>query len=176
MEWEKEWTKLLLVHSWTRRMHGCDSQTQWFSSGSYLKITANKEPNDCEINMMRLEDHKMHVCGANTALLSHLGVLATWGTMCIYVHIGLCTCVGHEWVTITTSPIYTACTSFSSSGISQLPCTYTPPSQTRELLFISLSLYLSSAGMSHQSDDEVCLSPFQLLYPTVSSGAVCLSM
>lgn len=125
--------------------------------------------------MMRLGNRRVCVCGANTAAA---GGSAT-STVCVCVCVRPCRCVGpvSERAGVSHSsthlPIHTHSTSSFSPGVSQLPCTYTPPSQTRDLLFISLSLYLSSAGMSHQNDCELCLSLFQLPSPLVHFVCLC---
>lgn len=50
-------------------------------AGSWLKITANKEPNDCGINMMRLGNHSVCMYGTYTAALA-TGGPATSSMIC----------------------------------------------------------------------------------------------
>lgn len=124
MKWKKRENKVVKMSCCRSLCMGVTS-TQWFSSGSELKITANKETNDCGISMMTLGDG---------GTLTQAPIVRP----SLYV-----LCIRPEWASMGEShlwPIHTPSTSSSSPGVSRLPCTYTPPSQTRELL-LSLSTY-----------------------------------
>lgn len=87
----------------------------------------------------------------------------------------------HEWVTFSwmhqhpTRPLFLhPSTSSSPSGVSQLPCTYTPPSQARELLFISLSTYSLLEWVTRVTVKSVCLCSSCFILPSPLVQFVCL--
>lgn len=133
--------------------------------------------------MMRLGNRRAHMCCLTHAnSVGHRGGPMTSGIMCVCTCMSVQLCWAH-WASMSESSSV-ECSSTHSHTLHLFPpllaslsypvLTHLPLSP--ENCCSSLSFYLSSAGMSHQNDGEICLSPFQLLYPAVSSGAVCLSI
>lgn len=60
-------------------------------AGSWLKITANKEPNDCGINMMRLGNHSVCMYVPYMHTLWYTAALATGGPVTSSMK---CACAG----------------------------------------------------------------------------------
>lgn len=133
---------------------------------------------------MRLGNRRVCVCVANTAVLATGGPATSAMCMCMYV----CADVLGHWARMSESPsvecsstapippprIHTPSTSSSSPGVSQLPCTYTPPSQTRELLFISLPTYPLLEWVTRMTSKSVCLYSSCLILPSPLVQFVCL--